>query len=239
MDIEEEIISPEEKKRGKLRFAVAMLILLGPVLLYFFANYVLQCSSTDRCKTLPYLYRTIITEKGDTLPESLPPFRLIDARGLPFTQDSLKGKIHIADFYFTTCPGMCVQLTKRMAELQEKVKDIPDVHLLSITVDPTTDSVKTIAQYAHKHKAIPGKWHFVTGNEDSIVSLIKNGYKEVVFKTPEGVEKVTHSARFFLVDKELKVRGIYEMIGQGQSTDEFKRLLEEISVLRCQYKKEQ
>lgn len=186
----------------------------------------------QHCKKLP-VYFNEVTEKGDTIEHKIPVFAFENQAGKVITQDSMRGKISVVDFFFTTCPGICKTLTSEMAELQKKVKDIEDIKLFSFTVDPQTDSVATLASYAKRHKALEDKWHFLTSKNDSLLySVIIKGFKAPAYLDPQGVEKVSHSPMFYLVDKDLRIRAFFDMT---QDTSR-KKLLEVIDVLRCEYR---
>ncbi|MCS6904166.1 MAG: SCO family protein [Bacteroidia bacterium] len=186
----------------------------------------------QHCKKLP-VYFNEVTEKGDTIEHHIPHFAFENQAGQVITHDSMRGNITVVDFFFTTCPGICKTLSSEMQQLQEKVKDIKDIKLISFTVDPQVDSVPVLADYAKLYKAIPNKWHFLTSRNDSVLyDVIKKGFKAPVYVDPKGVEKVTHSPMFYLVDKDLRIRAFVDMT---QDTGR-KKILELIDVLRCEYR---
>ncbi len=88
---------------------------------------------------------------------TVPLFQLINQNGQPFGSAQLNGKIWIADFVFTTCPGPCPMISTRMSELQKPLEKT-DVHLVSFTVDPAKDTPKVLRGYAEKLHAEPGRW---------------------------------------------------------------------------------
>jgi protein SCO1/2 len=137
---------------------------------------------------------------------TLPPFALTDQHGAPVTRDGLRGTVWVADFFFTRCPDVCPALTSRMAELQ---KTLPaGVALVSITVDPGNDTPAVLAAYAKEHGAGPG-WKFVTGPRETIVGLLRDGFKVAFSDTGPAVNPITHSDRFMLVDRGGRVRATY------------------------------
>lgn len=215
--------------KARLKFFVALSILLLPLIVWFMIS---QLGDT-RCK--PLMMVQDVTESGDSLPHVLPPFQLLNQRGEAFNQDSLRGYYHVANFIFTTCPGICVPITEHFVKLQEKVADAPEVRLVSYSVDPETDTPEVLRKYANKHGAIPYKWTFLTGAESDIVRVIKDGYMQAVLKTPDGKEKVTHSGFLVLVDKDLRLRGFYDVLNPQIGKKEFDRLVDEINVLACEY----
>src|SRR5579871_1356605 len=78
---------------------------------------------------------------------TIPPFVLTERSGKTVTNRDLAGKIWIASFIYTTCPGPCPIITTNMAKLQDDLAHDPDVMLVSFTVDPVTDTPAVLAKY--------------------------------------------------------------------------------------------
>ena len=137
---------------------------------------------------------------------SVPEFSLINQDGKTFGSADLRGKIWIADFIYTTCPGPCPMISSRMSEVQEPLKKT-DVHLVSFSVDPAKDTPQVLRGYAEKLQAEPGRWDFLTGPQSTIYNLSRNGFKLAV-----GDEKGVpiHSTRMILVDRHGAIRGYYD-----------------------------
>jgi protein SCO1/2 len=140
---------------------------------------------------------------------TVPPFELQNQNGQPFGSKQLAGKIWIADFIFTTCPGPCPLISARMSELQKPVEKT-DVHLVSITVDPERDTPKVLYNYAGRLGAEPGRWDFLTGPKVAIYNLTQQGFKLAVSDGRSGVGTPVHSTRMVLVDRHGEIRGYYE-----------------------------
>jgi protein SCO1/2 len=143
---------------------------------------------------------------------ALPRFHLIDERGQPFTDDALRGNATIVSFIFTRCDVACPITSMKMANLQERVLLDEGVKLLSISVDPTYDTPPRLAAYAERYHANDTKWRFVTGDKDKIYSLIEGGFMTHV--GPDGTQLngapgIAHRPEFFLVDRDLHLRGWY------------------------------
>src|SRR5256886_17679259 len=137
---------------------------------------------------------------------SVPEFSLTNQDGKTFGSADLRGKIWIADFIYTTCPGPCPMISSRMSELQEPLKKT-DVHLVSFSVDPAKDTPQVLRGYAEKLGAEPDRWDFLTGPQSTIYNLSRDGFKLAV-----GEEKGVpiHSTRMILVDRHGAIRGYYD-----------------------------
>ena len=142
------------------------------------------------------------------LPEDgiVPPFQLTDQDGQPFGTEQLRGKIWIADFVYTTCPGPCPMISSRMSETQKPLRNT-DVKLVSFSVDPQHDTPAVLRDYAAKLNAQPGRWKFLTGDKDAIYRLIRDGFK---LTTLDGAVGPVHSTRLVLVDRHGVIRGYYD-----------------------------
>src|SRR5689334_20509941 len=110
---------------------------------------------------------------------SVPEFQLINQDGKNFGSADLRGKIWIADFVYSTCPGPCPMISSRMSELQKPL-DKTDVHLVSFSVDPEKDTPAILRGYATKLQAEPGRWDFLTGPKSTIYKLSHDGFKLAV-----------------------------------------------------------
>jgi len=139
---------------------------------------------------------------------TVPSFQLLNQNGQPFGSAQLAGKIWIADFIYTTCPGPCPMISSRMSELQKPLEKT-DVHLVSFSVDPAKDTPQVLRGYAEKLQAEPGRWDFLTGPQSTIYNLSRNGFKLVISDGSEEKGIPVHSTRMILVDRHGAIRGYY------------------------------
>ena len=142
---------------------------------------------------------------------SVPDFELINQDGQNFGSRDLRGKVWIADFIYTTCPGPCPMISNRMAELQEPLKNT-DVHLVSFSVDPRKDTPQVLRGYAEKLGAEGGRWDFLTGPQSTIYNLSRNGFKLAASDGSEEKGLPVHSTRMILVDRQGTIRGYYDAV---------------------------
>lgn len=147
---------------------------------------------------------------------TVPPFSLVSSEGSPVSDADLRGTVWIADFIFTQCPGVCPILSDRMAKLQHALRadGHSGVRLVSFTVDPANDTPEVLRAYAQRFHAEPPAWIFVTGQRRALFALIHDGFKlAMAERSPDeaddGQGLVTHSDRFALVDRQLRIRGYY------------------------------
>lgn len=205
-----------------------MFILLGIILA--------SCSQKE--DRLPILGRKEIKSvtfdgkiKADTIYHTIPDFSFTDQDGKTITQDSFKDKIYVADFFFTTCPTICPIMKRQMLRVYEKYKDNPEVLILSHTIDPDYDSVAVLHEFADRLGVSSNTWHFVTGNKDSIYNIGQNSYMVTAREDPNEPGGLLHSGAFLLIDKERRVRGIYD----GTLEDKVDILMKDIDILLKEY----
>ncbi|QSR84263.1 SCO family protein [Methylacidimicrobium sp. B4] len=141
-------------------------------------------------------------------------FSLTDSSGKTVTREDLQGKVWVADFIYTSCPGPCPAETVRMKEIQDLVAGLPDVRLVSFSVDPGIDTPEVLARYAQAHGADPARWFFLTGTVKEIWRLASESFAFAVGDNPpnrpaeEG--PVFHSTQFALVDQAGRIRAYYD-----------------------------
>jgi len=142
---------------------------------------------------------------------AVPDFQLVNQDGQSFGSQQLSGKIWIADFIFTTCPGPCPIISTRMSELQKPLGK-SDVHLVSFTVDPEKDTPEVLRVYADKLRKEPLRWDFLTGPIATIASLSRDGFKLGLSDGESPETGPIHSTRFVLVDRHGAIRGYYDAL---------------------------
>jgi protein SCO1/2 len=119
-------------------------------------------------------------------------------------------------------------MTTRMAKLEQSLKSVPDVHMVSFTVDPARDTPSVLAKYADEYGASRDRWFFLTGEQAALYSLATNGFRLAVIENADGTSQPDHSTRFVLVDRRARIRGYYD----GLEEDAMKKLLADIQRLR-------
>jgi len=140
---------------------------------------------------------------------AVPSFQFTNQNGQPFGSGQLAGKIWIADFIYTTCPGPCPMISSRMSELQKPLEKT-DVHLVSFSVDPEKDTPAVLRGYAERLQARPGRWDFLTGAKSAIYKLSHDGFKLGVSDGSDAQGIPVHSTRMVLVDRHGQIRGYYD-----------------------------
>lgn len=168
----------------------------------------------------------------DQLPRlwQIPDFILTERSGQPLTLDQLRGRVWIADFFYTTCPGPCPMLTSRFSELQKQLSGEQNLRFVSISSDPEKDTPDVLQTYAEHFKA-DNRWLFLTGEKKAVYELASKGFKvALVEDRANAAEPVTHSTKLILVDRTCTVRGVYDGLndqGKGKLLQDVLALLKE------------
>jgi protein SCO1 len=165
---------------------------------------------TARVSSLAVAIGAIVTAGGCAKRASLPSlggvpeFTLTDQTGAEFVSaPMLAGRVWVADFFFTTCPGPCPRMSSQMHQLQTALA-AQGIRLVSMTVDPDHDTPPVLAEYSKHFEAQAGVWFFLTGPREALNRLDRD-----VFKLGQVDGSLDHSTRFILVDRKSQVRGYY------------------------------
>ncbi|MCE9593258.1 MAG: SCO family protein [Planctomycetes bacterium] len=181
-------------KRGRLGFGLLLLALGG-------------CSEATT-EAAPLDARTESADRFGTLA----PFTLVDSSGRTITNADLAGRVCIASFVFTTCSGPCPTISANFRAIQD---DLPaeGVRLLSISVDPATDTPEVMGRYAEKLGADRSRWMFLTGKAEEIDALIRSSFALPVDRSAPGAapvgQQVTHSTKVVVIDGRGVIAGYY------------------------------
>ena len=155
-------------------------------------------------------------------------FSLTDQWGNAVDSSLLQGKVYIADFFFTTCPSICIDMGSNFQKIQEHYKDEPRFALTSHTVMPEVDSVEVMNAYGSRMGAIKGKWHLLTGEKRELYRLARREYFAVMEPgTSFDEHDFIHTENVILVDEKKRIRGFYD----GTDDLQMEQLIADIQVL--------
>jgi len=178
-----------------------------------------------------YMHHVKGVAKIDTVYHIIPNFKVVDQDGDTITQANLDGKVYVADFFFTSCPSICPITQSNLLGVQKHFKNVNDFRMISFSIDPRHDSAGKLKDYATRLGADTKQWYFVRGEEDQIYDLAQKGFMATAQKDSAAPGGFLHSGAFMLVDKDKRVRGIYN----GTDTAEVARLVHDIPVLFKEY----
>jgi protein SCO1 len=187
----------------------------------------LLLSCTSKEERLPIFGQREV-EGTDTVYHTIAPFSFVDQDSAIITNDDFLNKIYVADFFFTTCTTICPIMKTQMLRVYEATREMPDVLILSHTIDPEYDTVALLHDYANRLGVESQRWHFVTGAKDSIYKIAQTSYFATAMEDKSEPEGFIHSGAFLLIDKQQRIRGKYD----GTKEEDVNRLIVDIKRLR-------
>ncbi len=157
------------------------------------------------------------------------PFSFVNQDGKMISNKDVEGKVYVAEFFFTTCPGICPDMNNNMRTVYEKFRDEPDFLILAHTSDPDNDSVSNLKYYADSMKVNTDKWIFLTGRKDSLYHMARVSYTidDPANNLKSIEDDFLHTQFWALVDKKGNVKKIYD----GLKKKEVRALVSDIRKL--------
>jgi protein SCO1/2 len=154
-------------------------------------------------------------------------FTLTNQDGAAVSLSDLQGHVWVADIIFTRCPGPCLKMTRQMKELQQSLPAASQARLVSLTTDPDFDNPSVLNGYAQRFGADRRRWMFLTGAKRQIANLAIDSLKlTAIEKAPADRQSpedlFVHSTILVLVDRQGRLRGIFETTGEGVVAEQVK-----------------
>ncbi len=197
------------------------------LVLVLFLCFIIGCK--EHHERLPFL-GTPNVQNHDTVYPKIRPFLFVNQDGKQVTDKTFENKIYVADFIFLSCPTICPKMNKELNKVYLKFKNDKDVMFLSHTIDPMNDTVERLKLYSESNNISSSKWHFVTGNKDSIYDIATKNYFSTAYKDSKEPGGYIHSGGLLLIDKNKYIRGVYD----GTNPKETLRLIKDIMLLKLE-----
>lgn len=163
-------------------------------------------------------------------------FAFVNQLGDTIRKKDVTGNIFVADYFFTTCGGICPKMTVQLQRVQREFADDPRFLILSHTVNPSVDTVEVMYKYAERFEANPAKWWFLTGSKEALYTMARKSYLVVPDKADPNFEHggesdFIHTENFVLIDPDGRIRGMYD----GTNADEVSELIRDVYDLKKEY----
>ena len=198
---------------------------------FFVGWYFFNKSEQKPLRLLPYYGQKNSMKDGDTSYHTVKPFMFTNQYNEKVTEETVKGKIYVTDFFFTTCQSICPIMSSELERVYKQFANREDIMILSHTVSPEEDSVNVLMDYAKLHGVKDKKWLFLTGEKKHLYDMARTSY---LLNAEEGngdENDFIHTQNFALVDKEKHLRGFYD----GTDTADVSRLILDITILLEEY----
>ena len=193
-----------------IQVLVLICVLMIPILIILF----LRGFSTNQYD-IPILYQNGVEDPfgqcdfKDSTQHYIPNFTFTDHLGRKIGKDNMMGKITVVDFFFTSCPSICPVMSSEMERVQDVFRNIDNVQIYSISIDPEYDSKEVLLDYANEHSAKKDKWFFLNGPMEETYDLARCGFILPTISGGAVPEDFVHSDKFVLVDELGRIRGYY------------------------------
>ena len=190
---------------------------------FLLSIFLLSCQGK---KSLPVLGIKDLSPAGDTVFHTIPDFSFRDQDSSLITQETVKGKIYVSDFFYTYCPTICPKMSEQMLRVHDAFLKEDRLVLLSHSIDPEHDTVAVLREYAQALNVNSDRWHMLTGDQEEIFDLAME-YMVSAAEDPDAPGGYAHSGAFILLDEQRRVRGYYD----GTQADEVDELMADIRLL--------
>jgi protein SCO1/2 len=201
------------------------------VLLLLLLSSHIACNNNKQETQLPYYHTPDFTPswevKADTI-HSIAPFEFTNQAGEKVSNDLVKGKVYVANFFFTTCSGICPKMAAQLSHVADSFQQNERVKIISFSVTPDIDSVAQLAMYAKRNHINANQWQLLTGNKSEIYTLARQSYfaeEEPGFTKDSS--QFLHTEHVVLVDQDAHIRGVYN----GTLPLDMERLMSDIHTL--------
>lgn len=223
----------QQRRSGRIKKIIILATILAlPGFLY----YLLKEKGENRYKTLPVygaktLTGTFHSRMGrkvpDTLYHRIQPFSLLNQEGRTvnvFQQDT---SIAVVNFFYTRCNTFCRHMNDEMNRVAIRFVKSRMVRFYTLTVDAGHDIPEVLQQYAEAYRPQEKKWHFLTGHQDSLFRIAREGFLVNAIRDTTLEAAFIHSSSLILLDSQRRIRGYYDVNMQG----EVDKLIDEIKLL--------
>lgn len=200
---------------------------MNKALFYTLAISILFVSCKEEAK-LPILGQKEFIEgiDTDTIYHTVSYWNFTNQDGELISKGDYEGKVYVANFFFTRCPGICPVLTKNFRQVQSETKGL-NVSFLSHTVDPKNDTVGRLKWYCENKQLDNSNWAFVTGDQKAIYEMGVRSYLVPNSEDALAPGGFLHSDKFILIDTKSRIRGMYS----GTDSTEVERLIVDVRKL--------
>lgn len=187
-------------------YIILAIILVLPILWL-----VMWGEAKHSAKKLPIYFEREVGVDGDTIYHTIPYFSFVNQDGDSVTPETFKGAVYVANFFFASCKDVCPDMNRNLSMVVKYFEKQDKVKFITHTVHPENDSVNVLKEYANRFHAEAPQWNFVTGKKRELYKIASDGYKVPAAQEMGGeAPNFFHSEKLILVDKEGRVRGVFE-----------------------------
>lgn len=179
---------------------------------------------------LPFYDSGDLTPRWHHVDHTIADFSLVTQTGEPIRRDDLIGRVHVATFIYTRCANVCPAMVTQLKRVTNAIADRDEASIVAFTVTPQSDTPETLAGFGSERNLDPRTWRLVTGDPETIYQLARTLYfaddGRLDAATP-ATEQFLHTEKALLVDREGKLRGVYN----ATLPNEIDKLIADLSLL--------
>jgi len=156
----------------------------------------------------------------------IPNFSFTNQFGNIVSHEDVQNKVYVANFFFTSCPSICIDLTNNLKIVQNAFDN--EILILSHSVDPEIDTVGRLMKYQEINEINGSNWFLLRGNIEEIIKMAQFGYFAIASIDNHVENSLIHTENIVLVDDQQRIRGVYNGTSELEMSyliDDIKRLL--------------
>lgn len=189
-------------------------------------------------KELPYLGQTVVNPDGTKEYHQVGDIVLYNQHGKKISLADFDSSILIVNIFFATCPEICPTMNKQIQAVSEGYQRENNIQFLTVSIDPESDSIPVIADYAKAYDADLYKRTFATGSKREIYDWVLN---DLLLATEQRGSDFIHDDKVVILDKQRHIRAILPTVGKT-NTEKFKmiqRIKDDIENLKYEYRQKE
>jgi len=201
--------------------------------LIFAIGLTIVTACNHKTEKLPYLQMEVVDNEvngkitKDTTFRTIPDFKLYNQDSTIVTSKDFDNSIYVADFFFTSCPTICLTMHRNLFKVYKKFENNPEVKYASHTIDVKYDKPSVMKAYAKKMGIKGNNWQFLWGTRDEIYALAERNYMVYTKEDNKAPGGFAHQGYLILVDKQKRIRGAYD----GTIDAEVQKLMTDMEIL--------
>ncbi|MAV79013.1 MAG: SCO family protein [Flavobacteriaceae bacterium TMED171] len=183
---------------------IIILIVFGLLFIPKIIDRVANNTQLENNRSVPAKPLAYIKLNGEA--KKVPEFLMFNQDSLLIGNEDFRGKVYLAEFFFTRCPTICPAMNKNMKVLDDRFGDRQDFGIASFTIDPENDKPYVLKQYSEDNGVKSKNWHFLTDKKSTVYELANSGFSIFAGINPAVAGGFEHQGYFALIDKNGYIR---------------------------------
>jgi protein SCO1/2 len=219
---------------------IMVIVVFGVLFIPKIINRIANRTQVEDNRSAPAKPLAYIKLNGEA--KKVPEFFMLNQDSLFIGNEDFKGKVHLAEFFFTKCPSICPIMNKNMKIIDDRFGDRQDFGIVSFTIDPANDTPYVLKKYAESYNVKSQNWHFLTSDVKTVYELANKGFSIFAGINPAIAGGFEHQGYFALIDKNGYIRSRVDRFDnpivyysgldkEGEEIQDVDLLIEDIALL--------